>query len=228
MSAAEEVRTRLFAARDEKYHAFQCSLMPTVDPATVIGVRMPALRALEKELRGTDAAAEFVAEMPHTYYEERNLYALLIERSRYEDALAQVERFLPCIDNWATCDLLKPKAFAKHTDKLLPHIRRWLKSGETYTVRFGVNMLMGFYLGEAFTEECPALAAESACGDYYIDMVVAWYFAEALVKQREAVLPYFAEKRLPKWTHNKAIQKAVESFRVPDKTKEWLKTLREK
>ena len=228
MSAVEEIRARLFALRDEKYHAFQCSLMPTVDPATVIGVRMPALRALEKELRGTGDAAEFVREMPHEYYEERNLYALLIERSKFEDALAQVERFLPFIDNWATCDLLKPKSFAKHTDELLPYIRRWLQSGETYTVRFGVNMLMGFYLGDAFTAECPALVAESACGDYYIDMVVAWYFAEALVKQREAVLPYFAKKHLPKWTHNKAIQKAVESFRVPDETKQWLKTLREK
>ena len=228
MSAIEEIRARLFAAKDEKYHAFQCRLMPTVDPAAVIGVRMPALRALAKELRGTPIEAEFVAEMPHTYYEERNLYALLIERSGFADAIAQAERFLPCVDNWATCDLLKPKAFAKHTEELLPHIRTWLKSGETYTVRFGVNMLMGFYLGDAFTEECPALVAESACGDYYIDMAAAWYFAEALVKQREAVLPYFAEKRLPKWTHNKAIQKSIESFRVPAETKEQLKAMRVK
>jgi len=226
--AAEEIRARLFALRDPKYHDFLCKLIPTADPDTIIGVRMPVLRALAKELRGTPTAAEFLRELPHGYYEERNLHALLIQRGSYEAVLAEVKRLVPYMDNWATCDLLRPKAFAKHTAELLPEIRSWLQSGETYTVRFGINMLMAFYLDDAFSPEYPELVAACACGDYYIDMICAWYFAEALAKQPETIRPFFEQRRLPKWTHNKAIQKCVESFKISAEEKEALKAMREK
>lgn len=226
-AAAETIRSRLFALQDLKYRDFHCALMPTVDKKSVIGVRVPALRALAKELAGTETAAAFLAELPHAYYEENNLHGLLIERMPgFDETLAALERFLPCIDNWATCDLIRPKAFRTHTDALMPCVRLWLQSGHTYTARFGIRMLMDFYLTDAFLPELPALVASCACGDYYIDMCVAWYFAEALYKQPDAILPYFSERRLPKWTHNKAIQKSIESFRIPAGTKAYLKTLR--
>lgn len=221
-----EIQRRLFELQDLGYRDFHAKLMPTVDKERVIGVRTPALRALAKELRGSEIANAFLQTLPHHYYEEQNLHAMLIEKGVFPEVLTEVERFAPTVDNWATCDLLRPKVFAKHTEELLPHILAWLESDKTYTVRFGIRMLMDFYLGEAFQSDYLALVANCACGDYYIDMCVAWYFAEALCKQSEAALPWFAEKRLPKWTHNKAIQKSIESFRIPAETKDFLRTLR--
>lgn len=220
------VRQKLSALQDLKYREFHASLIPTVRKETVIGVRTPALRALAKDLRGTAAGEAFLQILPHEYYEEQALHAMLIEHGDFETVLRALERFLPTIDNWAICDLLRVKVFAGHEEELMPHILRWLHSGRTYVVRFGIRMLMDFYLGKAF---CPAylkLAADCACGDYYIDMCVAWYFAEALCKQPEAAMPWFEQKLLPKWTHNKAIQKSVESFRIPQETKDYLRTLR--
>lgn len=223
----ECIRARLFALQDEGYRAFHSRLMPTVPLETVIGVRVPALRRLAKQLAGTPQAEAFLQELPHTYYEENNLHAFLLESIRdYDAALAATEKFLPYIDNWATCDSFCPKVFAKHKEELLPVLRRWMASDHPYTVRYGMEMLMRYYLDEDFRPEHLAWAAAVHSGEYYINMMRAWYFATALAKQPEAALPWLTERRLDVWTHNKTIQKAVESSRIPAETKAFLRTLR--
>lgn len=223
----ECIRARLFALQDEGYRAFHSRLMPTVPPETVIGVRVPALRRLAKRLAGTPQAEAFLQELPHIYYEENNLHAFLLESIRdYDAALAATEKFLPYIDNWATCDSFCPKVFAKHKEELLPVLRRWMASDHPYTVRYGMEMLMRYYLDEDFRPEHLAWAAAVHSGEYYINMMRAWYFATALAKQPEAALPWLTERRLDVWTHNKTIQKAVESSRIPAETKAFLRTLR--
>lgn len=223
----ECIRARLFALQDEGYRAFHSRLMPTVPPETVIGVRVPALRRLAKQLAGTPQAEAFLQELPHTYYEENNLHAFLLESIRdYDAALAATEKFLPYIDNWATCDSFCPKVFAKHKEDLLPVLRRWMASDHPYTVRYGMEMLMRYYLDEDFRPEHLAWAAAVHSGEYYINMMRAWYFATALAKQPEAALPWLTARRLDVWTHNKTIQKAVESSRIPAETKAFLRTLR--
>lgn len=223
----ECIRARLFALQDEGYRAFHSRLMPTVPPETVIGVRVPALRRLAKRLAGTPQAEAFLQELPHIYYEENNLHAFLLESIRdYDAALAATEKFLPYIDNWATCDSFCPKVFAKHKEELLPVLRRWMASDHPYTVRYGMEMLMRYYLDEDFRPEHLAWAAAVHSGEYYINMMRAWYFATALAKQPEAALPWLTARRLDVWTHNKTIQKAVESSRIPAETKAFLRTLR--
>ena len=223
----ECIRARLFALQDEGYRAFHSRLMPTVPPETVIGVRVPALRRLAKQLAGTPQAEAFLQELPHTYYEENNLHAFLLESIwDYDAALAATEKFLPYIDNWATCDSFCPKVFAKHKEELLPVLRRWMASDHPYTVRYGMEMLMRYYLDEDFRPEHLAWAAAVHSGEYYINMMRAWYFATALAKQPEAALPWLTARRLDVWTHNKTIQKAVESSRIPAETKAFLRTLR--
>lgn len=218
---------KLFELKDEAYKHFNCALIPTVDPDTVIGVRTPALRNLAKELWGTPEARDFLAELPHRYYEENNLHAFLIEHIRdYEKCMAETERFLPYIDNWATCDGFSPKVFKKHLPELLVKIHLWLQSEHTYTVRFAMGMLMRHYLDEHFSPEYPELVASVQSEEYYIRMMQAWYFATALAKQPDAILPYFSEGRLEPWTHNKAIQKAIESYRITPEQKAYLKTLK--
>ncbi|WP_434509753.1 DNA alkylation repair protein [Desulfitobacterium sp. AusDCA] len=225
----EEIRRRLFALQDLKYKEFAGKLMPTVDPETVIGVRTPDLRKLAKEIAKTPEAAEFLQILPHAYYEENNLHGFLIETIRdYEAAVLAVEKFLPYIDNWATCDLISPKVFKKHRPELYEKIKVWLKSDRTYTVRFGIGMLMSFYLDDDFRSEMPELVADIRSDEYYVNMMIAWYFATALAKQYEAALPYLREQRLEKWTHNKAIQKALESYRIGDEAKAYLRTLKRK
>lgn len=221
------IQQRLFELQDLKYRDFHCRLMPTVDPETVIGVRTPALRALAKELAGSEEAAEFLKNLPHRYYEENNLHGFLIERIKdYGDTVAALDAFLPYVDNWATCDLMSPKVFKKHPDELLLKIDEWLASGETYTVRFGIEMLMSFYLDERFEPLYLEKVARVKSEEYYINMMIAWYFATALAKQYEAALPYIENRRLERWTHNKTIQKAVESYRITDRQKAYLKTLK--
>ena len=223
----ECIRARLFALQDEGYRAFHSRLMPTVPPETVIGVRVPALRRLAKRLAGTPQAEAFLQELPHIHYEENNLHAFLLESIRdYDAALAATEKFLPYIDNWATCDSFCPKVFAKHKEDLLPVLRRWMASDHPYTVRYGMEMLMRYYLDEDFRPEHLAWAAAVHSGEYYINMMRAWYFATALAKQPEAALPWLTARRLDVWTHNKTIQKAVESSRIPAETKAFLRTLR--
>ena len=222
-----EIQQRLFALQDTGYRDFHAALMPTVDKALVIGVRMPALRALARELKGTEQAAAFMAALPHQYYEESNLHAALIGHIRDFDAcLAALERFLPYVDNWATCDMMNPRALAKDKAALLERIRLWLQSGHTYTVRFGMEMLMNHFLEEDFREEYLALVASVQSEEYYVRMMQAWYFATALAKQYEAAVTYLEQRRLGAWVHNKTIQKARESFRVSQEQKEYLKSLK--
>ena len=222
-----EIQQRLFALQDAGYRDFHAALMPTVDKALVIGVRMPALRALAKELKGTELAADFMAALPHKYYEENNLHAALIGHIRdFEPCLTALERFLPYVDNWATCDMMNPRALAKDKAALLERIRLWLQSGHTYTVRFGMEMLMNHFLEEDFREEYLALVASVQSEEYYVRMMQAWYFATALAKQYEAAVTYLEQRRLGAWVHNKTIQKARESFRVSQEQKEYLKSLK--
>ncbi len=211
----ERIRADLFGLQDMVYHDFQAKLIPNIDEGNVIGVRTPPLRKYARKLAKNPQSREFLEELPHRYYDENNLHAFLVEQEKdYGECLQKVERFLPYVDNWATCDMMSPKVFAKHTDELLGEIRRWIASGETYTVRFGIGMLMRYYFDDKFRTEYLDLVADLRPGEYYIDMMVAWYFATALAKQYDAVLPYFEKERLPLWTHNKAIQKACESYRV--------------
>ena len=220
------VLERLFALQDTKYRAFQSKLMPTVAPETVIGVRTPLLRNLAKELAGTAEAADFLRVLPHAYYEENNLHAFLVEKIRdYDTALAETERFLPYIDNWATCDALRPKAFKKHPATLPDECRRWMKSGEIYAVRFGIEMLMTHYLDADFHPEYLEEVSIIKSEEYYVNMMIAWYFATALAKQYEAAVPYIEQRRLALWTHNKTIRKAIESYRITDEQKAYLRTL---
>ena len=225
----EAVMARLFELRDEKYKEFNSSLIPTVDPKTVIGVRTPALRQMARELKNTAEAEEFLKALPHAYFEENNLHAFLIEYIKdFDKCLYELERFLPYVDNWATCDMMRPKALKKQPEKLLSLIDKWLASGETYTVRYAVGMLMSHFLDENFDISYAEKVASIESGEYYVNMMRAWYFATALAKQYEAVVPFSEEGRLDVWTSNKAIQKAVESRRITPEQKEYLKRFKRK
>ena len=225
--AAEAIRAHLFALRDEEYAAFQSRLMPTVDPKTVIGVRVPLLRSYARELSGTEASARFLRELPHAYYEENCLHGLLIAAMRgYEQTVDALQTFLPYLDNWAACDILHPRAFSRRPEPLPAQLHAWLQSDRPYTVRFALNMLMSLYLDEAFRPEYAEWAAQVRSEEYYVNMMVAWYFATALAKRYEEILPYFTECRLPVWTHNKGIQKAIESRRITPEQKEQLRALK--
>ena len=222
-----EILKTLFALQDLKYRDFRAKLMPTVDPETVIGVRTPELRRLAKEYAKTPESREFLKLLPHRYYEENNLHGFLLETVKdYGQAMEYVENFLPYINNWATCDMVCPKVFGKHLPELLEKIRVWIASGETYTVRVGLGMLMRFYLDEALRPEYLELAASLRSEEYYVNMMTAWYFATALAKQYGAALPYLQERRLDPWTHNKTIQKALESRRISEEQKTCLRALR--
>lgn len=224
-----DLETQLFALQDLKYRDFHCRLIPTVDPKTVIGVRTPALRRLAKEFAKTEDAAVFLETLPHRYYEENNLHGMLISAGRdYQQAVEALNRFLPFVDNWATCDLISPKAFKSHPTGLPEQARSWMGAEHTYMVRFGIGVLMGFYLDEAFRPEYLSWAAELRSEEYYINMMTAWFFATALAKQYDAALPYIEGERLELWVHNKTIQKAVESYRVSEDHKRYLRKLRRK
>lgn len=217
----------LFSHQDLKYKAFQEKLMPTVNPDTVIGVRTPVMKKLAKEYFGSEKQNSFMNKLPHDYYEENNLHTFFIEQIKDFDAcIVEVERFLPYVDNWATCDGMKPKCFKKNTDKLLPCIEKWLKSDHTYTVRYGIGMLMSHFLDELFDERYPEKVASVISDEYYIKIMQAWYFATALAKKWESAFPYIEKNRLPLWVHNKTIQKAVESYRITEEQKEILRTFR--
>lgn len=223
----QAVLERLLALRDEPYGAFTASLVPNIPPEQILGVRLPALRQLAKEIKREGGAEAFLGELPHRYHEENLLHAFLISLEKdYATALRETESFLPYVDNWAVCDSFNPKVFAKHTDELLPVVKKWLKSGREYTVRFGLETLMRFYLDEYFNDEVLALAAGVNDDAYYVHMMVAWLFATALAKQYDAALPYLEQRRLSPRTHNKTVQKAIESYRVTDEHKAYLKTLR--
>lgn len=223
----EKIQASLWELQDTEYRDFHAKLIPTVALEAIIGVRTPEVRKLAKKLAKDPEIGEFLAQLPHRYYDENNIHAFVVEQIKdYEECLVQTERFLPYIDNWATCDMMVPKVFAKHKEELLEPIGRWIASGDTYTIRFGVGMLMRFYLDEDFRPEYPRQVAEICSEEYYVNMMRAWYFATALTKQYEAIIPYFEEQRLDKWTHNKAIQKACESYRVTAEQKSYLRKLK--
>ena len=228
-SIEEEVQSSLFALQDLKYRDFQCKLIPTVDPGKVIGVRTPALRKFARVFVKTPQAMDYIRILPHKYFEENNLHGFVIETMKdYGECIGALEAFLPYIDNWATCDLISPKVFAKHLPAFYEKIKIWIVSGETYTVRFGIGMLMSHFLGEHFRPGMLGEVAGVRSKEYYVNMMIAWYFATALVKQWDAALPYIKERRLEKWTHNKTIQKAVESYRIGGEEKAQLRALRVK
>lgn len=222
-----QIQQALFSMQDEGYRDFQSRLMPTISKEQIIGVRTPMLREYAKTLYKNGDYHDFLQELPHAYYEENNLHgALLCKMKDFSTLIDEIERFLPYVDNWATCDMLHPKIFAKHTEELLPYIRRWLVSEHPYTIRFGIEMLMNEYLDEHFEETYLAEVSRITSDEYYVNMMIAWYFATALAKQYEATLPYLEKKLLSPWVHNKTIQKAVESYRITGEQKDYLKTLR--
>jgi len=231
MSAADkhikEIRQGLFALKDEKYKEFQKKLIPTVDENTVIGVRTPVLRKYAKDVSGTPGAIIFMQTLPHEYYEENNLHGMLIETMKdYDECIAYLDEFLPYVDNWATCDLISPRVFKKHKDELLVKIKEWMASDRVYTIRFGMEMLMTHFLDEDFKPEYLGMAADVHSEEYYVNMMIAWFFATALAKQYEASLPYIENHCMDRWTHNKTIQKAIESYRITDEQKRYLKSLK--
>ena len=228
MSVIEKtVQMRLFEMQDLSYREFHIKLIPTVDPDTVIGVRTPKLRKFAKEFAKTPQAAEFLQILPHKYYEENNLHGFLIETMQdYDGAIAALDTFLPYVDNWATCDMIRPKVFRHHLIRLREQIKIWMASDHMYTVRFAMEMLMTFYLDEHFEPEYLTWVAAVRSDEYYVNMMIAWFFATALSKQYDAALPYIEQKRLAPWTHNKAIQKAIESYRISDGQKSYLRKLK--
>lgn len=215
----------LFALQDVDYRKFQQKLIPNIAPESIIGVRTPELRRLAKEMSERDA---FLNALPHRYFEENQIHVFLLEREKdFSSAISKVERFLPYVDNWATCDQLRPKVFQKNKEPLLPYIQKWLASDHPYTIRYGIAMLMCHFLDDSFSEEYPAMVAQVQHRDYYVKMMVAWYFATALAKQYDAVFPYITDHRLEPWTHRKIIQKAVESYRITPEQKIVLKAYRD-
>lgn len=225
----KDILERIIALQDLEYKEFQSKLIPNIPPERIIGVRTPALRALAREMYRREDIEGFLSALPHRYFDENQLHAFLISLGRgYSETMERVDAFLPYVDNWATCDQMSPKVFRKHHAELLAPIGRWLASERPYTIRFGVGMLMQHYLDEDFREEYLTRVAALRSGEYYVNMMIAWYFATALAKRYDETLPYIEQHRLEPWTHNKAIQKAVESYRVPDAAKEYLRTLRRK
>lgn len=220
----EKILEALFENQDTGYRDFQSKLIPTVDKDSIIGVRTPKLRELAKEFAKDREAEEFLNTLPHKYFDENQLHAFIISLDKdYAHCIEAVDRFLPYVDNWATCDQLSPKIFRKHRSELIDRIKQWISTDSTYSVRFAVGMLMEHFLNEDFRPEYPELVSTIRSDEYYVNMMIAWYFATGLAKQYESILPFITEKRLDPWTHNKAIQKATESRRITAEQKEFLR-----
>ncbi|MBO4333036.1 MAG: DNA alkylation repair protein [Paludibacteraceae bacterium] len=225
----EEIKKRLFALQDTQYKAFHSKLVPNINADKIIGVRTPELRKLAKEYAKNKQIDDFLASAEHDYYEETNLHGFIISETKdYDQCIKELDRFLPVVDNWATCDLLSPKVFKqkKNHERLIEDIKRWMSSDQPYTVRFGIEMLMSYFLDDDFKPEYLQWVAKEKGEHYYIKMMVAWFFATALAKQWDAAIPFIEQKTMDKWVHNKAIQKAVESYRITDSQKAYLRTLK--
>ena len=223
----KKVQKELFVLQDLRYRDFHAKLIPSVDKEKVIGIRTPALRAYAKKFGKKEEAKQFLEILPHQYYEENNLHGLLIEQIKdYDICLEELERFLPYIDNWATCDMLAVKVVKKHLDTFIDEVYRWMESDHAYTIRFGISMLMRYYLEDAFQMEYPEKVAQIRSEEYYVNMMRAWYFATALAKQYDKILPFIEKQKLDVWTHNKTIQKAIESYRITPEQKEYLRGLK--
>ena len=224
----DEIRNRLFEMKDDEYKVFQLNLMPGVEPDTVLGVRTPLLRKFSKEVFKSKDYDDFLNDFPHKYYDEMNLHGfVLCEIKDYDKVVGELDKFLPYVNNWATCDLLNPKkAFAKNLDRLIIDIKRWIASEDTYTIRFGIEMLMSYFLDENFLPEYNDIVASVRSEEYYVNMMKAWYFATALAKQYDATISVIENRALDEWTHRKSIQKARESYRITAEQKEYLKSLK--
>lgn len=223
----DTIRNQLMELQDPEYREFHSRLIPNIDKERVIGIRTPVLRAFAKQIAGTGEAERFLAELPHRYYEENHLHMMLITSIKdYDRCLEELQKFLPYVDNWATCDLPEPKCFAKNKEKLFPEIKGWIASAEPYTKRYGIGMLMRLYLDADFRPEYPELVASVSSEEYYVNMMIAWYFATALAKQWETVISYIENRCLSEWVHRKTIRKAIESYRITDEQKQYLRTLR--
>jgi 3-methyladenine DNA glycosylase AlkD len=215
------------ANQDEKYKVFMSGLIPSVAPDQILGVRTPALKAMAKQLKKDERTGAFLTQLPHTYFEENQLHGFLISEIRdFETCICALEKFLPYMDNWATCDQTSPKVFKKHREELLPYIQKWLQSPHTYTVRFAVGMLMQHFLDADFKPEYLEMVSEIRSEEYYINMEIAWYMATALAKQWDAAIPYLEQGKMEKWVHNRTIQKARESYRITEEQKDYLKMLK--
>lgn len=221
------IQTRLFALQDQKYRDFQAKLMPTVNKNKIIGVRTPALRSFAKTLLKSAQAEEFLRALPHTYYEEDNLHGFLIEYIKdFDQCISALDRFLPFVDNWATCDGTNPKCLSKEPEKLLIKAMEWIGSNHTYTIRYGIGVLMRHFLDERFDISLAYGVARVQRDEYYVNMMRAWYFATALAKQYDQILPLIENRALDDWTHSKTIQKAIESYRITPEQKEYLRKLK--
>ena len=223
----DNIKKKLFRLQDVCYGDFHSKLMPNIAREKIIGIRVPVLRRFVKDLSEAEKE-DFLQQLPHNYYEENNLHVLIIMESKdYGSCIGELERFLPYIDNWATCDMLRPKILSNHLPELLEKIYQWLASEDTYIVRLAIGFLMSFYLDDgAYQREYLAKVAEVSSKEYYVRMMVAWYFATALAKQYQDALPYMQKGRMEEWTRRKAIQKALESRRVSPEHKEYLRSLR--
>lgn len=219
-----DIQEKLFALQDLCYRDFQRKLIPNIEPERIIGVRTPQLRKIAGELWDRE---RFLSQLPHQYFEENQLHGFILSAWKdFSSAISGVDAFLPYVDNWATCDQLSPKVFHKNRDLLIPYIQHWIGSDHVYTVRFSIVMLMSHFLDDDFRPEYPDMVASVQHEDYYIRMAVAWYFATALAKQYDSILPYITEYRLDKWTHNKTIQKSIESYRITSQQKHFLKAFK--
>ena len=222
-----DIIKELFKMQDINYKNFHKKLIPTVDEDKIIGVRTPDLRKFSKIVFQSTEKEKFLSALPHFYYEENNLHAFLIEKIKdFDEAICETEKFLPFIDNWATCDMFRPKVFAKNTDKMLAFAEKWINSDETYKVRYGIGILLSYFLDENFTSDILRLASSKKSCEYYVNMMIAWFFATALAKQYDETIVYLEENRLPMWIHNKTIQKSCESLRLTHEIKNYLKTLK--
>ncbi|MBR0352926.1 MAG: DNA alkylation repair protein [Oscillospiraceae bacterium] len=222
----DDIRQKLLEMQDPDYREFLIKLIPSVIPDRVIGIRTPELRKLAKEILKREDLSDFLNDLPHTFFEENQLHAFVISGMKdYDACMSALERFLPYVDNWATCDQMSPKVFKKHKSELMEHIRCWIASDECYTVRFGIGMLMEHFLDDDFVPAYSEMAAAVVSEEYYVRMMIAWYFATALAKQYDAVIPYIEENRLDSWTHNKTIRKAIESYRIDPDKKAYLRSL---
>lgn len=223
----EDLRTALFSAPDLKYRDFQAKLIPNLERDSMIGVRTPELRKMAKQFAKRPDVGDFLKDLPHCYFDENQIHAFILSEIKdYDRCVEQVNLFLPYVDNWATCDQMSPKVFKKRRQDLLPYIDRWLGSGKTYSVRFGIKMLMDHFLDDDFDVKYPEKVSKIRSEEYYVNMMIAWYFATALAKQYDAVIPFIEKKTLDSRTHNKAIQKSIESYRIDDIKKEYLRSLK--
>ena len=223
----DEIRNELFKMQDTDYRDFNSKLIPTVDKSLFIGVRTPELRKYAKQLAKREDIEEFLHSLPHKYFDENQLHAFIVSEIKdFKSCVDKVNEFLPYVDNWATCDQLSPKVFKKNHKELIAYIKEWLESDKVYTVRFGIGMLMEHFLDEDFDISYLETVSNIRSDEYYVNMMIAWYFATALAKRYESILPFIEKRSLDIWTHNKAIQKAVESLRISDEKKEYLKNLK--